>query len=324
MLISYLKMKYPMYLLFLLFFVIEYLIFSLAHVNTDIILYIFLFIFFILLIYFIYDYHQVKKQHYELKILKQHVNKSIEGLPQDINIIEQDYQILITKLYEQLNEIQNNDSMKYQEMIDYYTLWVHQIKTPISALKLLIQSLNVDQKMMLEVLKIEQYVNMVLQYLRLEDMYNDLSFHYYSLDKIVAEVLKKQVTFFSYQKISLEYKIDDIKILTDEKWSSFVIEQILSNAVKYTKEGYIKIYNDKEKLYIEDSGIGIKKEDLPRVFERGFTGYNGRDDKKASGIGMYLTKCILDKLGHSIDIRSELGKGTTVCIDFYKEEIFIE
>lgn len=317
-------MKYPMYLLFLLFFIIEYLIFSLAHINTDIILYVFLFLFFILSIYFIYDFHRVKKQHYELKILKQHIDKSIERLPQNVNIIEEDYQALVTKLYHQLNEIQLNDSMKYQEMIDYYTLWVHQIKTPISALKLLIQSQDVDQKMMLEVLKIEQYVNMVLQYLRLEDMSNDLSFRYYSLEEIVAEVLKKQVTFFSYQKISLDYSIDDINILTDEKWSSFVIEQILSNALKYTKKGYIKIYNDKEKLYIEDSGIGIQKEDLPRVFERGFTGYNGRDDKKASGIGLYLSQCILDKLGHSIEIQSELGKGTTVCIDFYKEKRMIE
>ena len=103
-----------------------------------------------------------------------------------------------------------------------------------------------------------------------------------------------------------------------------MIEQILSNAIKYTYAGTIKIYNDKEKLYIEDTGIGIKKEDLPRIMEKGYTGYNGRQDKKASGIGLYLSKKIMDYLGHEISIESNVGVGTRVCIDFYKKQMILD
>ena len=178
--------------------------------------------------------------------------------------------------------------------------------------------------MIVELLKIEQYVNMALQYIRLDHIHHDLSFQKISLDYLVSQEIKKQSLFFFEKDIKVDYQIKDIQILTDEKWSAFVIEQILSNALKYTQQGSIKFYNDHEKLYIQDSGIGIKESNLPRVFERGFTGFQGRNDKKASGLGLYLCKNIFDKLGHLISIESTIGKGTTVCLDFTKKEIFIE
>ena len=178
--------------------------------------------------------------------------------------------------------------------------------------------------MLVELLKIEQYVNMALQYIRLDHIHHDLSFQKISLDYLVSQEIKKQSLFFFEKDIKVDYQIKDIQILTDEKWSAFVIEQILSNALKYTQQGSIKFYNDHEKLYIQDSGIGIKESDLPRVFERGFTGFQGRNDKKASGLGLYLCKSIFDKLGHLISIESTIGKGTMVCLDFTKKEIFIE
>ena len=209
-------------------------------------------------------------------------------------------------------------------MIDYYTKWVHQIKTPIAGLKLIIQNDYPDEKMLVELLKIEQYVNMALQYVRLDHIHHDLSFQKVSLDELVSQEIKKQSLFFFQKNLKVDYQIKDLQILTDEKWSGFVIEQVLSNALKYTKEGSISFYNEGEKLYIKDSGIGIKESDLPRVFEKGFTGFQGRNDKKASGLGLYLCKNIFNQLGHLISIESKVGQGTTVCLDFSKKEIFIE
>ena len=223
-----------------------------------------------------------------------------------------------------MNDLKKENQIKYNEMMDYYTKWVHQIKTPIAGLKLIIQNDYPDEKMLVELLKIEQYVNMALQYVRLDHIHHDLSFQKVSLDHLVSQEIKKQSLFFFQKNLKVDYQIKDLQILTDEKWSGFVIEQVLSNALKYTKEGSITFYNEGEKLYIQDSGIGIKESDLPRVFEKGFTGFQGRNDKKASGLGLYLCKNIFDKLGHLISIESTIGKGTTVCLDFTKKEIFIE
>lgn len=165
---------------------------------------------------------------------------------------------------------------------------------------------------------------MALQYVRLDSIHHDLSFQKVSLDHLVSQEIKKQSLFFFQKKLKVDYQIKDLQILTDEKWSGFVIEQVLSNALKYTKEGSITFYNEGEKLYIQDSGIGIKESDLPRVFEKGFTGFQGRNDKKASGLGLYLCKNIFNQLGHLISIESKVGQGTTVCLDFSKKEIFIE
>lgn len=324
MLKEYLKYRKQLYILLLSFIVIEELMFSLIHLSLEMMIYLCLVWTMIMIGYGIYDYFSFVRKHKEIIELKYSIDTSLERMSVAKNLYEEDYQNIITLLYQQLQTLKVQDYNKYQDMINYYTMWVHQIKTPISALKLLIQSQDQNQEMMLEVLKIEQYVNMVLQYLRIEDMNHDYYFQKVSLDHLVSEVLKKQVTFFSQQKISLDYQIQDIQILTDEKWSAFVLEQILSNALKYTKQGKISIYNKKEKLYIQDTGMGIKKEDLPRVFERGFTGFQGRQDKRASGLGLYLTKRILDNLGHQISIESIIDKGTCVCIDFYKKKIVVE
>ena len=127
------------------------------------------------------------------------------------------------------------------------------------------------------------------------------------------------------KKLKLEYEETDIKVLTDEKWLSFVIEQVLSNSLKYTSNGYVRIYlKDPATLCIEDSGIGIAPEDLPRVFENGYTGYNGRTDMKASGIGLYLCRRICNNLGHSISAESAVGKGTAVYINLARRDLEVE
>lgn len=320
---DYLKKTYAVYLLYFLFVCCTFIVLMICQMLSDLIVYMLCLYLFIILIYFFKDYRKYKNHHRNLEYLKENLD-FLDDFPQDIYLEEKTYQEIIQQLHKKAFQLSKDNQQKYNDMIDYYTKWVHQIKTPIAGLKLIIQNDYPDEKMLVELLKIEQYVNMALQYVRLDHIHHDLSFQKVSLDNLVSQEIKKQSLFFFQKNLKVDYQIQDQQILTDEKWSSFVIEQILSNALKYTKEGSITFYNDHEKLYIKDSGIGIKESDLPRVFERGFTGFQGRNDKKASGLGLYLCKNIFDQLGHLISIESKVGQGTTVCLDFSKKEIFIE
>lgn len=220
-----------------------------------------------------------------IKELTYSIEYDYKKLPETFDIIEKEYQKMIEKLVKiNINNNSKTDSA-ITDMIDYYTLWVHQIKTPISAIRLLLETEEFPAKadMKLEVFKIEQYVEMVLQYLRLGSQQTDFLFRYLPLDNIIRDAVKKYSGVFIRKKLSLDYETIVTTVLTDEKWLSFVIEQILSNALKYTRKGGIKIYmedSDRTILVIEDTGIGIREEDVPRVFDRGYTGYNGRTDKK--------------------------------------------
>lgn len=249
---------------------------------------------------------------------------------------EQDYQNIIKNLKEQNGELKSQERIFKQEMSDYYSMWVHQIKTPIAAMHVLQQILEEEypeqkyiKEIKLELFKIEQYVEMVLTYLRMGEMSGDLKFEKYSLDAIVRQVIRKYSQMFILRKIHLQYAKTSQCIVTDEKWLQFVLEQVLSNALKYTKDGgmifiYTEEKENKKCLVIEDSGIGIQAEDLPRVFEKGFTGYNGRADKKSTGIGLYMCKKIMERLNHQIWIESEVDKGTKVYLDLAREEWMIE
>jgi len=176
-----------------------------------------------------------------------------------------------------------------------------------------------------ELFKIESYVEMALNYLRFEEMSNDLVLERNSLEQLVRQVVKKYAAIFIYNHISIQLEHLDYTVLTDEKWFCFVLEQILSNALKYTKQGSVKISTEESanglKILVQDTGIGIRKEDLPRIFEKGFTGYNGRMDKKASGLGLYLCKGVCEKLGHEIRVVSEEGEGTTVILTLQLEKV---
>ena len=320
---DYLKKTYPIYLLYFLFIFCTVTVFIICQTLVDLIIYMLSLYLFIILLYFLLDYRKYKQHHQYLIYLKDNP-ELFDNLPQESYLEEKTYQEMLQILQKKIFQLKQENQQKYNNTIDYYTKWVHQIKTPIAGLKLIIQNDYPDKKMLVELLKIEQYVNMALQYVRLDSIHHDLSFQKVSLDHLVSQEIKKQSLFFFQKNLKVDYQIKDLQILTDEKWSGFVIEQVLSNALKYTKEGSITFYNEGEKLYIQDSGIGIKESDLPRVFEKGFTGFQGRNDKKASGLGLYLCKNIFNQLDHSISIESKVGQGTTVCLDFSKKEIFIE
>ena len=212
-------------------------------------------------------------------------------------------------------------------MIEYYTIWVHQIKTPISAMRLQLQGQESEssRELLEELQRIEQYVEMVLTYLRLDSGSTDYVLKKYDLDAIVRQAVRKYASQFIRKKIRLNYEPLSCEVLTDEKWLLFVIEQILSNALKYTRSGEIFITLEAPKtLCIRDTGIGIAPEDLPRIFEKGYTGLNGRRTRKTTGIGLYLCHEILTRLGHTIAITSQPGQGTQVHLNLRRQEFDVE
>lgn len=229
------------------------------------------------------------------------------------------YQELIRKLINDKNQANSVHAGVMTEMKDYFTMWAHQIKTPISAMKLLLEEEDseLNTELSLELFKIERYVEMVLNYLRIESPSSDFVFKKHDLAELVKQAIRKYARMFVKKKIRLNLQEFQCEVLTDEKWLVFVLEQVISNAIKYTDEGTVSIYlasPERKELMIEDTGIGIAAEDLPRVFDKGYTGYAGRLDKRATGIGLYLSKKILTKLSHTIDIESTPGKGTRVKI----------
>ena len=228
--------------------------------------------------------------------------------------------------YEQKNQLLVEQE-KYNDLLDYYTLWVHQVKTPIAASSLLIGDLKdkeAKSQLEQELFKIESYVHLVLQYLRLESFHDDLVLKQENLADLVREVVKKYALFFIQQGLRLNLHDLDHTIVTDKKWFLVILEQVLSNSLKYTKEGSIEIYFHEDRLYIKDTGLGIQNADLLRVFERGFSGYNGRLTQQSSGLGLYLSKKIADQLGHKIAIDSQVGQGTTVSIAFPEKKLIFE
>lgn len=252
---------------------------------------------------------------------------NIEHLPEADRLEEEVYQKLIHVMKESQQELYSSMEYKFTEMMDYYTVWAHQIKTLIAAMRLNLQNEDsvLSRKLMADLFRIEQYVEMVLMYLRLDSDSSDYVIKEHKIGSIVKAAVKKFSGEFISRKISLDMKEIDGTVITDDKWLSFVMEQVISNALKYTPKGTISIYMEEPKiLCIKDTGSGIAPEDLPRIFEKGYTGYNGRADKKASGIGLYLCKRICTNLGHQITVVSELDQGTLIRISLKQERLKVE
>ncbi|MEG0894715.1 MAG: sensor histidine kinase [Oscillospiraceae bacterium] len=328
MILKYIKDRIGYIIIILLFSFIFGTLSFLYGLHFDGILYGIIVCVVICLIIGIIDFLRYKKKHIQLTLVSKSIKSGDLLLPEPKNLQENDYQTIIDLLNKEFTNAVTKSNLLRKELNDFYALWAHQIKTPISAMSLLIQENNSKNQKALasELFKIERYTELVLNFLKIEDISSDLSFSSYNLEDIVKQAVKKFAPIFIAKNISISLENLQVSVLTDEKWLEFAIEQIISNALKYTKEnGRINIYcEDLLTLVIKDNGIGIAYEDLPRIFEKGFTGYNGRMDKKATGIGLYLTKKTLDKLGHKIEIFSANFMGTTVKIDLYREKMTIE
>ena len=238
------------------------------------------------------------------------LNKKEEKLKNQIQELEED----------NLN-LRNDFLAKEKELQEYFLIWIHQIKTPITAGKLIcdsdIENENI-KNIKKELIYIEDYTNMALSYLKMANHNTDMDISLVNLDDIIKPLIKKYAILFISNNIKLEYEKLNVKVITDSKWCMVVIEQLLSNAIKYTKNGIVSIsFNEKENyLEIKDNGIGIKDSDLPKIFDKGYSGFNGRQNQKSTGIGLFLVKQILDKLGQIVKLESKLDEGTSVKVYF--------
>lgn len=301
--------------------------FLLYHLPIDAVIYPTLLCVALGILIMVFDFLRVRHEHEALSGISSMTDVIAETLPKMDGIKDEDYRQILRLLSEEYNNYRTHTNRKYSDMIDYYTVWAHQIKTPIASMRLHLQNEDsaLSRTLSSDLHRIEQYVEMVLTFLRLNSESTDYVIKEYDLDKIIKQAVRKFSSDFIGRKLSLVYEPVNTTVITDEKWLSFVIEQVLSNALKYTPAGSITITLENEKtLRIRDTGIGIAPEDLPRVFENGYTGYNGSADKKASGIGLYLCKRVCSNLGHTIAARSVVDVGTTIDIDFTQTKLEVE
>lgn len=276
--------------------------------------------------FFLVDIYHYRKKWQELSGLLEKPLAELSLLPGAGKGEAALWRQLVIQEYEAKKTLREEGRQERREQLDYYTMWTHQVKTPIAAMKLLLDENEARDRMLLEELFcVEQYVGMALSYLRLFGGGTDFVIRHVKLLPMIRQSVRKFAPLFIRKKLSFQLEEMEDQALTDEKWLSFVVEQLLSNAVKYTREGGIRIYMEpNQTLVIEDTGIGIDPADLPRIWERGFTGGNGRIDKSATGIGLYLCREICRKLSHVITIESEPGAGTRVCIRMDETDVRFE
>lgn len=234
------------------------------------------------------------------------------------SILEADYREMISALQNQANRRSQELLESREDMTDYYTKWAHQIKTPISVMKLSLREKDTPENRLLlsQLFLVEQYVEMVLQYIRLDSDTNDLLIQEYPLNDLMRECIRKFAPVFISRKIRLDYRPMEGTVVTDRKYFLCLTEQILSNAAKYTKSK-VEIYMDEDgRVCIEDDGPGISREDVPRIFEKGYTGYNGRRDMTASGLGLYLAREAAERISVDIHVDSVLKEGSIFRLGF--------
>lgn len=300
------------FFIILLMIFIENLILYSFHKEMEIALYTSMVVIVILFLFIMYDFRQYEKIYAHIQW--------------DEELGEQ--KGLIGLLWQKLQEERQcqkywkkEKQVELEELKEYYTTWGHQIKTPLAAMKLILEEYDPSDQELLknQIFRVEESIQMMLAYIRMGEATKDFVFKNYDMDQIIKKSIRRYSSIFIRKNLSLEYDSRSIFWLTDEKWLSFVLDQILSNALKYTDEGQIQIYWQKDdSLIIQDSGVGIAPEDLPRVREFSFTGINGRNLSESTGIGLYLCQQILEQLGHSWEISSTLGKGTKISI--YKKQ----
>lgn len=271
------------------------------------------------------DFLRFRKKCRVLRELQSEILLTLEHLPEAENESENEYGQLLETLFIEKNSLVSAADKRYEDASDYFAMWAHQIKTPITAMSLALQSCDFPEKdeFSENLQRIEQYVEMALCYIHLDNDESDLVIKNHPLDKIVKQAVRKFSSQFIRRKLTLVYEPLNVDVLTDEKLLLFVIEQLISNALKYTKRGNVEITLESPGepiLFIRDTGIGIAPEDMPRVFERGFTGNNGRSDKRATGIGLYLCKRICERLGHTISAQSG-ESGTEIRIDLRASDV---
>ncbi|AYG00779.1 sensor histidine kinase [Lactococcus allomyrinae] len=224
--------------------------------------------------------------------------------------------LVLTKENQNLQKRLEQQILAERDFEDIIRVWSHQMKVPLSAIDLMTQTKINERELKNQLFSLENYLKILLEYQRINNLATDFRFNHISLSALTKDLVKKYSSFFIQKNLSVKIE-GDWSVVSDQRWLSLAIEQLLNNAVKYTKEGGILVQIEQGKFSIKDTGIGILSEDIPRLFEHGFTGFNGRIQQKSTGLGLYLAKLILDKLEFKIEITSEIGKGT--CVTLTKE-----
>lgn len=313
-------------IIFLIFTAVFAAVLAVYDTNTEAVLYAFAICALIGITAVIAGFIRLQKKYILLKDIYENLPLMTDSLPEPENIMEEELDNIIKRLNtlnsENITKLKNIQ----QDNCEYFTVWVHQIKTPISAIQMILQSEDSDtsHEISAELFRIEQYSEMALHFIRLDSDSNDFVIKRYNLDPIIRQSIRRYAPLFIRRKLHLDYHTADTEVLTDKKWLAFVIEQLLSNAVKYTVDGCVTIKFEKNVLSVSDTGIGISAEDLPRIFEKGYTGMSGRINRKSTGLGLYLCKKVCDKLGHDICAVSQVGKGSVFSVDLGIKHIDIE
>ncbi len=289
----------------------------LLRTDTNTIIYANMLYVFVIGVFVVFDLFRYKEKVARLADIKDSLTHTAHDYPESENNIEKLYSDIISSLYGLMDRERGEIIKEYSEQVDYYTMWLHQIKNPIAAMRLAIEGdSTADPVYEQELFKIERYVEMALQYVKLKNPENDLVLECVDIDPVIRESIKKYKTMFIYKRLGADFKETGQTRITDKKWLAFIVEQILSNAVKYTERGGISIYAVDSGFAIEDSGIGIRAEDIERIFEKGYTGFNGRLNDRASGLGLYMASTVAKSLGIELSVSSRPGKGTVMSVLF--------
>ncbi len=265
----------------------------------------------------LWDLRRTYQKCGRLKNIEQAKVPVTPDLPTADTLLEENYQRVIKEILQAWQNERADQRKINAERDDYYTLWTHQIKTPIYSMDLMLQTGDTaPSKWKTELLQISRYVDMALKYLQLENQYSDLCLERVELLPLAQEAIKKYSVILIAKRINIDFHDLNSTILTDRKWLLFILEQLVSNAAKYTEQGSIAIYQPTPlQICVSDTGIGIAAEDLPRLFEKGYTGFNGRIHQKSTGCGLYMCKKVSLLLGYKLTVSSQINKGTTVTVN---------
>lgn len=315
-----LKRNLPALLLWLCVTAVNLCVFLLYDIFTEPLIYSSVLGLFLLAAFLTAQYFRARKKAKERADAAAGILADRSLLPAPETLAEADYRQMIETLGNRIEALTAEFDAERRDALDYYTSWVHQIKTPIAVMKLkLTEDTPEHRALSAELFRIEQYADMVLQYIRLGSGTNDLVVRKYALDGLINETVRKYAAQFVGKKLKLSYTPCGDTVVTDRKWFCCILEQFISNALKYTFTGGIGISAADGVLTVSDTGIGIAPEDLPRIFEKGYTGANGRIGEQSSGLGLYLAKRAADLLSLTLTAESSPGKGSRFGVVFRPE-----
>ena len=316
-LIHYLKDKYKMIIVFFGLIVCNFFMYFLYDVRMEPILYTTFLLILLVLPFAFRDLRRTYQKCGRLNNIKQTKLPAMPDLPTVDTILEKSYQQIIQEILQVWQKERADQRKINAERDDYYTLWTHQIKSPIYSMDLMLQTGDTTpSKWKTELLQISRYVDMALKYLQLENQYSDLCLEQVELLPLAQEAIKKHATVLIAKRLKIDLHDLNNTVLTDRKWLLFILEQLVSNAAKYTEQGSIAIYQPAPlQICVSDTGMGIAAGDLPRLFEKGYTGFNGHIHQKSTGCGLYMCKKVSHLLGLTLSVSSQVNIGTTVTIN---------